>query len=226
LLLKFVFPADRSKYAVSKKLGMPSDSDPFRGQMLTSLTLEARAMAAAGDAYLTPLQHRYLEEMAKAPELGDIWKRIEKRCGKQSKFKIRYFIRDIVGYRSFADAADVWPDFLAHAKNTERVVRFLKGSGQLPPPMPQFVDLIPRLTEMATRSRQIGNFVHISRERKKGTRQHVLCMQLLSRTMQEYFKHWLDNEVAELVNIFFPKAFVTRASVRAARRRGRIKRAA
>jgi hypothetical protein len=194
--------------------------------MLTSLTLEARAMAAAGDAYLTPLQHRYLEEMAKAPELRDIWKRIERRCGKQCKFNIRYFIRDIVGARSFADAAEVWPDFVAHAKNTESVVRFLKGSGQLPPPMPQFMDLIPKLMEMAARSRQIGKFVHISRERKKGTQQYVLCMQLLSRTMQEYFRHWFDNEVADLMNIFFPKALATSGSVRAARRRGRIKGAA
>jgi hypothetical protein len=194
--------------------------------MLTSLCLEARAMAAAGDEYLTPLQHRYLEEMAKAPELRDIWKRIEQKCGKQSRLKIRLFIRDIVGARSLADAVEVWPDFPAHAKNTERVARFLKGSGQLPPPMPEFMDLIPKLMEMAARARQIGDFVHISRERKKGTRQYVLCMQLLSRTMQEYFKHWFDNEIGELTNIFFPDAFVTGHSVRAARRRGRIKGAA
>src|ERR1700730_8731689 len=126
---------------------MPSDLNSFRGQMLTSLTHEARAMAAARDEYLTPVQHRYLEQMAGSPELKDIWKRIVKRCGKQSKLKIRFFIRDIVGARSFADAAEVWPDFLAHAKNTERMVQFLKGSGQLPPPMPQFMDLIPKLME-------------------------------------------------------------------------------
>jgi hypothetical protein len=195
--------------------------------MATHFTNEVRKLATEKDEYLSAVQHRYLKQLADAPGLENIWKRIEKNCGKKCNLAMRYFIRDIVHDRSFAAMDHAWPDFLAHAKNTERVVRFLKGSAPLPPPMPEFLELVPNLEDMASRSKERARRgFHISRETGDGVRQYVLFMQWASLTMHDHFKHWLDNEVAEITNIFFPKAEVTNDSVRAARRRNRIRLAA
>jgi hypothetical protein len=178
-------------------------------------------MAAEKDGNLTPIQYRFLEVLETEPSLEDVWKRIVKRCGNQPAEKMRFFVADIVRDRSFAASSRAWPDYLAQAKNTEQLIRFLEGTGQFPPPMPDFSAIVPRLKEMAVTMRNRARRFHISREIRNDVQQYVLCMQLLSYTMQEYFNRWFDDEVAHLTNIFFPKADVTRDSVRAARRRGK-----
>ena len=96
-------------------------------------------------------------------------------------------------------------------KYTERVIRFLKGSPRFPLPLPKFANpaFIALLEEMASSSRQRGNRIHISREKINDRRRYMVCMQLLSGTMREYFNRWFDGEVADLTNIFFPTAIVT-----------------
>ena len=191
-------------------------------QMATPFTHEVRALAAEKDDGFVNSAHRtYLRQLAADPDLEDIWKGIEKKCGKRSKLEMRLFIRDIASSRSLANSVDEWPDYLAHAKNTERVIRFLKGSGRRPPPLPRFTNptFIALLEDMALYSRQRGNHIHISRETTNNRRQYLVVIQLLNLAMKEYFGRWLDNEVADLTSIFFPKASITLDSVRAARRR-------
>jgi hypothetical protein len=183
-------------------------------------------MAAEKGGYFTPIQYRYLEVLASEPSVEDVWKRIVKRCGNHPVEKMRFFIADIVRGRSFAASSRAWPDYLTQAKNTEQLIRFLEGTGQFPPPMPEFSAIVPKLKEMAVTMRNRAQRFHISREIRNDVQQYVLFMQLLSYYMQEHFNRWFDDEVAHLTNVFFPKADVTRDSVLAARKRGKIPRAA
>jgi hypothetical protein len=191
--------------------------------MATSFTNKVSVLVAEKDEFLSSAQRSYLAQLASDPVMDGIWQRIEKKCGERSDLEIRFFIQEIARCRSLSDGADEWPDYRAHAKNTARVIRFLKGSQRLPPPLPKYANptFIASLEEMASFSRQRGNCIHISRENVRGSRQYIVFMQLLSQTMQEFFHRWFDSEVADITNIFFPKACVTNYSVRAARRKAR-----
>ena len=191
--------------------------------MATPFTDEVRALAVEKDRFVSAAHRKYLAQLANDPDLERIWKGIEKKCGRRDRLWMRVFIREIAICRSLADAADQWPDYRAHAINTERVIRFLKGSPRFPLPLPKFANpmFIALLEEMALSSRQRGNRIHISREKINDRRRYIVCMQLLSGTMREYFSRWFDGEVANLTNIFFPTAIVTVDSVRAARRKMR-----
>jgi hypothetical protein len=187
--------------------------------MSPSFTNEVRTMASEER---DPARRAYLAQLKKAPALEDIWKGIEKNSGRQDRVKVRFFIRDLVAVRTFAGAADIWPDYLANAKYTECVIRFLKGSPPFPPPLLKVANptFLAQLEDLASCLRQHAGRIHISREKVNQRRQYGVFMQLLSQTMQELFKHWLDREVAQFTNIFFPRANVTKDAVRAARRKG------
>jgi hypothetical protein len=205
----------------------PQSTQLLRKLMPTSFKNEVLTIA---DEERNSARHAYLIQLAKAPNLEDIWTGIEKNCGKQDLVKIRFFIRDLVAARTFAAAADIWPNYLANARNTERVIRFLKGSPPFPPPLPKFANptFLAQLEDLASCSRQLhqSSQIHISREKVNQRRQYRVFMQMLSKTMQELYRGWLDREVAQFTNIFFPKANVGRDTVRAARRKGGLKIAA
>jgi hypothetical protein len=190
------------------------------GKLMSSFTNEVSTMAIEEP---DQTQRAWLTQLSKAPYLEDIWKGIEKLCGKQDRAKTRFFIRDLIAARSIAGAADILPDYLANAINTERVIRFLKGSPPFPTPLLKFANptFLAQLEDLASCSRKQAGRIHVSREKVNQRRQYGVFMQLLSQTMQEFFKHWLDREVAQFTNIFFLRANVGKDAVRAARRNGR-----
>jgi hypothetical protein len=166
--------------------------------------------------------HADLVQLANDPGIGQVWANIEKRCGKQPKLIMRFFIREILGARRLSKVADAWPDDLMHAKEAASLARFLKGSDGLPPPLPMVGTpaLVASLEKVALtlREQHKKSQIHRSREDINGSRQYTFFMRLVSLTMQEMFGHWFDHEVANLTNIFFPQAIVTNDSVRATRR--------
>src|ERR1700686_734312 len=152
--------------------------------MATPFTDEVRALADEKDGFVSASHRKYLGQLANDPDLERIWNGIEKKCGRRDRLWMRTFIREIAICRSLADAADQWPDYRAHAINTERVIRFLKGSPRFPLPLPKFSNpkFIALLEEMASSSRQRGSCIRISRKTINDMRQYIVCMQLLSLT--------------------------------------------
>jgi hypothetical protein len=183
---------------------------------------ELRAMSEADDDFLNPALRADLVQLANDPDIEQIWANIEKARGKQSKLVMRLFIREILIAKRLAETADDWPDELTHAKEAERLARFLKGSGRLPPPLPMIgmPALVASLEKVALMLREQAKMsrIHRSREDIDGSRQYTAFMRLVSLQMLEMFGRWFDNEVADLTNIFFPRAMVTNESVRATRR--------
>lgn len=200
-----------------------AQTHPLTVFMATPFTDEVRVLADKKDGFVSAAHRKYLRQLADDQHLERIWKGIEKKCGRRDRLWMRVFIREIAVCRSLADAADQWPDYRTHAINTERVIRFLKGSRRFPLPLPKFSNpkFIALLDEMASFSRQRESCIHISRETINDRREYIVCMQLLSLMMREFFNRWLDGEVADLTNIFFLTSFVTIDSVRAARRKMR-----
>jgi hypothetical protein len=166
--------------------------------------------------------HADLAKLANDPCIGQVWANIEKRCGKQSKLIMGFFVREILVARRLSQAADDWPDDLKHAKEAASLARFLKGSDRLPPPLPMVGTpaLVASLEKVALTLREQAKMsqIHRSREDIDGSRQYTAFMRLVSLQMQEMFGHWFDPEVADLTNVFFPQAIVTNDSVRATRR--------
>jgi len=100
-----------------------------------------------------------------------------------------FIIREFLAARRLAIAADDWP---LHC---------------------ECANIASKLRERADLSP-----VRVSRQDVAGSRQHGLFQQLLSLQMKEMFSRWLDNEVTDLMNVLFPRAFATSDSVHAARR--------
>jgi hypothetical protein len=186
------------------------------GRQRFPFTNELRAMANDSDDRDT------LVQLANDPDIEQIWTGLEKVCGAQENLIMRVFIREVLVLKRLAGAADDWPDFVPYAKKAESLAAFLKGSGQLPPPlpMPGICGTVVLLETIASKLRERAQLSRIraSRQDIDGSRPHTLFMALMSLSMQDLFGRPLDNEVAQLTNILFPLRMATQETVRSARR--------
>lgn len=192
-------------------------------------TEQLRAMRVEGNyVFLMPEYRDWLTQLADYPGIENVWTRIEKVCGSKDLLTMRSFIGSVLQAKWFAEAANQWPDYAQAAGHARKVLDFLKPSQRfpLPLPMPGLAELqvllaraIQRMEEFAKNGR-----IHVSRKSVDDSRKTSVFMQFVSKSMKdEYFKHWFDNEVAELTNALFPDAIVSSDAVRAARRAKRRK---
>ena len=88
--------------------------------MATPFTDEVRALADEKDGFVNAAHRKYLGQLADDPDLERIWKEVpQKKCGKRDRLWMRIFVREIAICRSLADTTDQWPDYRAHAINTQ-----------------------------------------------------------------------------------------------------------
>jgi len=148
-----------------------------------------------------------LLELVSAPDIEQVWTRIERICGKQPFVLMRLFIREVLVARRLAAYVEDWPDYLQYAEKADSLANFLMGATRLPPPLPMNGSStgVAFLQAIALELRKRANLrmVRKSREDVNGSRQYTLFMGLMGLQMQEFFGHWFDNEVAYLTNIFF-----------------------
>lgn len=183
---------------------------------------QIRIIANESDGQLDERQRGFLKELEKSPDSEDVWVAIEKSCGPQGLLTMRFLIRNIAIARYLAEDADRWPDRRAILNKIEGFTVFLEGlkkSFVLCPVdgVDQAINDLKYIVQRL-REREQTAWVHRRRQNTAGSRKHVLFMQVMSMEMRGFFGRLLDQPVAELTNIFFPNAFITTDSVRAARR--------
>jgi hypothetical protein len=128
----------------------------------------------------------------------------------------RTFIREVIATRRVAEA-DYWPDYAKFADEAESLSKFLGSSGPpslglLLPPMPRFLDLVPRLQNLAeTLREQVRNRMHISRENSDGLRPRRAFVHMISDYFRGCCGRPLNKQVAVLTDIAFPGKVLTTA---------------
>ncbi len=191
-------------------------------RVLTPFVNELRTMTSEDNSWTDPADRPILFELANDPIIEQVWAAIEKLCGPQMRVVMRFFIRDMLGARRHAMAADDLPDYLTNAKKADDVASFLKSSRHVIPltAFKEIADAVPALESIASRLREFNDSqrVHVSRQNINGSRQVILFTRMMSLQMMDLFGRPLDGQVAELTNILFPTAHVTLDSVRAGRR--------
>lgn len=190
----------------------------------TSLVKELTVLGKEdGSIFLTKSDREMLLRLAEQPETEGVWTQIEKTCGPQSILRCHAFIREIVANRRLAEKSRHWPDYKKAAVHAQSLAQFLRGSGQLPPPLPMngLCERVEWLESTASilRERAANAPIRVSRQNYAGSRGRKLFLNLKSSSLQQMFGHNLDNQLAELTNLLYPGALLTAESVRKARRK-------
>ncbi len=178
-------------------------------------------LKAGGESY-TKVDRETLTLLGNDPDTDRIWREIERVCGRvRARIAAPIVITEIVGARRMALSLNGPRNFREEAGKVQSLVAFLKGLDPY-----ELVELTSKNPDMFVTLDQIALFlrekskgpIRPSRKDMKGSRRHTYFMQLLSDTMRQWCGHYLDGEVADLTNIFFPTSHATINSVRSARR--------
>ena len=196
-----------------------------RTKSRTSLVKELTVLGMEDEStFFTKSDREMLLRLAEEPETEGVWTQIEKTCGLQPILRCHAFIREIVANRRLAERPRDWPNYKKAAVHAQSLAQFLKGSGQLPPPLPMsgLYGRVEWLESIAStlRERAANAPIKVSRQSYAGSRGRKLFVNLMSSSVRQMFGYYLDNPLAELTNCLYKNTSPLMAeTVRKARRK-------